>query len=236
VSMRFGLFTLDTDRRLLRRNDVDVHLTPKAFDLLALLIQHAPRVLRKAELHRQLWRETFVSDATLVGLIKELRRALDDRDTTSRLIRTAFGVGYAFCANVESVEPAPARRRPHVGEGRWWIVAGSRKIPLSEGEHFIGRDPTATVWLDVPGVSRRHARIVVDDNATTIEDLDSKNGTMLGDQTVTGPSQLHDGDRIQVGPIVVIFHASASGLSTETLTGRMSQLRRSRKSKMGKGR
>ena len=112
-----------------------------AFDLLALLIQEAPRVLRKEELHERLWPETFVSEATLVGLIKELRRALDDRDPTSRLIRTAFGVGYAFCGTVERPEPPPERRQPDVGGLTWWIVAGSRKIPLGEGEHVIGRDP-----------------------------------------------------------------------------------------------
>jgi DNA-binding winged helix-turn-helix (wHTH) protein len=230
VSVRFGLFTLDTERRLLRHNEGDVHLTPKAFDLLALLIQEAPRVLRKAELHERLWPGTFVSDATLVGLVKEVRRALDDRDVTSRLIRTAFGVGYAFCGNVETSISTDRQRKPDVGARSWWIVAGSRKIPLGEGEHVIGRDPASTVWLDVAGVSRRHARIVIDGDAASIEDLESKNGTTLREQEVMGPSPLHDGDRIQVGPILVVFHASASGVSTATLTGGTSQLRRSRKS------
>ena len=229
MSVRFGRFTLDEDRRLLLRDKVDVHLTPKAFDLLVLLTQEAPRVLRKSELHERLWPGTFVSDATLVGLIKELRRALDDRDLTSRLIRTAFGVGYAFCGSVETSITTDRRRKPDVGARSWWIVAGSRRIPLGEGEHVIGRDPASTVWLDVPGVSRRHARIVIDGDAASIEDLESKNGTMLREQIVAGQSPLRDGDRIQVGPILLVFHASASGLSTATVTGRPSQLRRSPK-------
>jgi DNA-binding winged helix-turn-helix (wHTH) protein len=228
VTVRFGLFTLDTDRRLLQRHDADVHLTPKAFDLLALLIQEAPRVLRKEELHERLWPGTFVSDATLVGLIKEIRRQLDDRDATSRLVRTAFGVGYAFCGTVETTGMPPGRRKPDIGGESWWIVAGGRNIPLVEGEHLIGRDPASTVWLDVPGVSRRHARIVIDRHGASIEDLESKNGTTLREQVVTGPSPLRDGDRIQVGPIVVVFHVSASGPSTATLTGRTVPPRRSR--------
>ena len=228
MSVRFGLFTLDSDRRLLQRNEADVHLTPKAFDLLVLLIQEAPRVLRKAELHERLWPGTFVSDATLVGLIKEIRRALDDRDTTSRLVRTAFGVGYAFCGTVESTGLPLGRRRPDIGGQSWWIVAGGRNIPLSEGEHLVGRDPASTVWLDVPGVSRRHARIVVDRQGASIEDLQSKNGTTLREHMVTRPQPLHDGDRIQVGPILVVFHVSASGPSTTTLTGRTALPRKSR--------
>jgi hypothetical protein len=74
--MRFGPFVLDAARRQLFRDDTTVHLTPKAFDLLFLLVDAAPRVLSKGELHERLWPGTYVSDATLVGLVKELRRAL----------------------------------------------------------------------------------------------------------------------------------------------------------------
>ena len=89
VTVRFGAFGLDADRRQLTCEGADVHLTPKAFDLLALLVNEAPRVVRKAELHERLWPGTFVSDATLVGLVKELRRALDDRDSSAPILRTA---------------------------------------------------------------------------------------------------------------------------------------------------
>jgi DNA-binding winged helix-turn-helix (wHTH) protein len=80
MTVRFGAFALDSDRRQLTRRGDDIHLTPKAFDLLVLLADQAPRVVRKSVLHERLWPGTFVSDATLVGLVKELRRALDDRD------------------------------------------------------------------------------------------------------------------------------------------------------------
>lgn len=97
-----------------------------------------------------------------------------------------------------------------------WIVAGSRRIPLGDGENVIGRDPAAIVQLDAAGISRRHARIVVDGDAR-LEDLGSKNGTMVNDAAVETPVVLHDGDRISVGPIIVIYHASTSGVSTETI-------------------
>jgi predicted XRE-type DNA-binding protein len=68
MSVRFGPFEVDSERRLLLKEGGEVHLKPKAFDLLALLVAEAPRVVRKDELHRRLWPGTFVSDATLVGL------------------------------------------------------------------------------------------------------------------------------------------------------------------------
>jgi DNA-binding winged helix-turn-helix (wHTH) protein len=210
VSVRFGQFELDSDRRLLLQGGSAVHLTPKAFDLLVLLVAEAPRVVRKDQLHQRLWTDTFVSDATLVGLIKELRRALDDRDAGAPIIRTAHGVGYAFASALQREMTAP----PALSR---WIVAGTRRMTLVEGENVIGRDPASTVHLDASGISRRHARITVSAGQARIEDLGSKNGTMVNERAVSEPVSLRDGDRIALGPIVVVYHASASGASTETI-------------------
>jgi len=207
---RFRYFKVDFSRRQLMRDDVVVHLTPKAFDLLAVRIDEAPRVVRKSELHERLWPRTFVSDATLVGLVKELRRALVDNNSSAPVIRTAHRIGYAFSAALdrkESRDPAVSR----------WIVAGDRRIELRAAENFIGRDPACTVWLNIPGVSRRHARIMIGVENTMLEDLGSKNGTTLREALVTAPTVLHDGDRIRVGPVVVTYHASTSGMPTETV-------------------
>jgi DNA-binding winged helix-turn-helix (wHTH) protein len=206
----FRHFKVDFSQRQLMRDDVVLHLTPKAFDLLAVLIEEVPRVVRKSELHERLWPSTFVSDATLVGLVKELRRALVDHDSSAPVIRTAHRIGYAFSAALDrkdSREPAVSR----------WIVAGNRRIELHAAENLIGRDPACTVWLDAPGVSRRHARIVVGAQNTMLEDLGSKNGTTLREALVTAPTVLHDGDRIRVGLAVVTYHASTSGMPTETV-------------------
>ena len=211
VIVRFYDFALDSDRRQLRRGDTDVHLTPKAFDLLSLLVAEAPRVVHKKELHQRLWPDSFVAEATLVGLVKELRRALDDRDTTAPLIRTAHGVGYAFAGTIEGfmVKPGPAVNH--------WLVVGERRIPLAEGEYVIGRDPAVAIQVDSSGVSRRHARIVVSGSSAALEDLASKNGTCLNERAIEGRVELHDGDQIQLGPAVVVFRSSASGSSTETI-------------------
>ena len=210
MTVRFGAFALDSDQRQLTRDDVEIHLTPKAFDLLALLADEAPRVVRKTELHERLWPGTFVSDAALVVLVKELRRALEDRDPRARIIRTAHGVGYACAAPIDR---GPVRSTPVTR----WIVAGGRRIALTVGPNLIGRDPTATVLLDVSGVSRRHAQIVIDERDAALEALGSKNGTRVGERLVNGKVVLHDGDRILAGPVLIVYHASASGISTDTV-------------------
>ena len=93
-----------------------VHLTRKAFDLLATLVEHAPMVVTKDELHRRLWPDAFVTDATVAGVVKELRRALDDRESDEPLIRTAHGVGYASRAPSSVTTPIRPRRRSVA----WW--------------------------------------------------------------------------------------------------------------------
>jgi DNA-binding winged helix-turn-helix (wHTH) protein len=210
---RFGSFEFDAARRQLSRDGSEVHLTPKAFDLLNVLLEAAPRVVPKGELHRRLWPTTFVSDATLVGLIKELRRALADRDPSAPLIRTAPRVGYAFCGAVTVSPTVPPVQTPLVWH---WILVGERRIPLCEGENAIGRDPKAAVWLDFAYVSRRHARIVVSDARAVLEDVGSKNGTAVGSEPLTGARELRNGDRLRFGRIDAVFCSSASGLPTVT--------------------
>lgn len=209
VPVRFGSFVMDPARRQLTLTGEEIHLTPRAFDLLALLISEAPRVVSKAELHERLWAGTFVTDATVVSVIKELRRALRDQDDGSRIIRTVHRVGYAFCARIDRATPAA------IGSAHWLVLQG-RRIRLEPGDNLIGRDPTATVHLDLAGVSRRHARIVVGEGQVILEDLGSKNGTMLEDVRQTAPAALKDGDHVQVGSAVLVYRASRSGMSTET--------------------
>ena len=113
VIVRFGRCTFDARRRQVFRDDGDViHLTPKAFDLLGVLLESSPNVVRKAELHERLWEGTFVSDATLAGLVKELRRALGGPASDVPLIRTSYGVGYAFSGPLEQIRPGSRAATP----------------------------------------------------------------------------------------------------------------------------
>ena len=211
VFRQFGACAIDTSRREVRRDGAAVHLTPKAFDLLVLLIEAAPRVVPKAELHRGLWPGTFVSDATLAGLIKEIRRELRDRDAKSPIIRTAHRVGYAFCPHVD--RPAATVGVCH------WLVVGDRRVALREGENTIGRDANAQVWLDLASVSRVHASIVIREGGAWIEDRRSKNGTRVGDEAIAGARPLRDGDRLRFGTVSAVYRRSGAGMSTVTHEG-----------------
>ena len=208
-AVRFLSCELDATRRRLLRDGHEVHVTPKAFDLLLLLVDAAPRVVPKLELHERLWPRVVVSDATLFGLIKELRRALDDADAAAPLIRTVHRIGYAFNAGLER-----STSRPRTG--RRWLVVGGDRFGLATGENAVGRDPDAEVPLDDTSVSRRHARILVGEGGAVIEDLGSKNGTRVGGARVCERVALHDGDQVAFGDLLVLYRESTAGQSTVT--------------------
>lgn len=74
------------------------------------------------------------------------------------------------------------------------------------------------MWIDAPGVSRHHARILLEPARAALEDLGSKNGTYVGERRITKPASLADGDQIRLGSVVVTFRIPQSGATgTETV-------------------
>lgn len=208
MTARFGVFTLLLDARRLVCDGRDLHLTPKAFDLLSALIDAAPRVMTKTELHVRLWPDTFVSDSTLVGLVKEVRRALGDTGRQHPVIRTVMRVGYGIAIPVH--RDAPRLATAH------WLVGNGQSFRLSQGVTVIGRAPTCGVCLEASGVSRRHAIITVADDEARVEDAASKNGTTVNGELVTGSAVLREGDLIAIGSVPLVYRVSSLGDSTET--------------------
>lgn len=208
----FGPFTLDNEsRQLLSGEDLQpVHLSPKAYELLRVLVDTRPRAVAKSELHERLWPSTFVSEATLASLVAELREVLGERGRKARFIRTVHGFGYAFSGPTRGTgEPDPAAVAT-------WIVFNGREKSLGEGAHVLGRDAEVAVPLSSPTVSRHHARIVITGEIATLEDLGSKNGTYVRGQPVTSPVQLADGDQIRIGVFEITFRTLTAWGSTET--------------------
>lgn len=211
MKARFGRFTVDADARQVTRDGRDLRLSPKAFDLLVLLIEKRPAVVDKAALRKHLWPDTHVVDAALSNLVAEIR-ALGGGDDPPPL-RTVHGVGYAFAGDVEVLEPDAAGRAPQAAP--CWLVWRDRPMALSRGENVIGRDASCAVWIDEGGVSRRHARIRVPESAggspdATIEDLDSTNGTLVRGRPIDGAVRLRDGDEVRLGEEVLIFRTRST--------------------------
>jgi DNA-binding winged helix-turn-helix (wHTH) protein len=202
VRVRFGGFVLDSEMRQLSASGAEVHLSPKAFDLLCTLVASRPNVVSKGELFSQIWPDTFVVDANLNVLVGEIRRAVGDDARTPTFIKTAHGIGYSFCGTVTDLEVSSPQR----GDMRWWLSWNHRAFQLSEGDNVIGRDPRCDVWLDHDGISRRHARIrIVKAQPAMVEDLQSTNGTFVGRERVVTPRSLADKDVIKLGSVTVQF-------------------------------
>ena len=211
MQLRFGGYCLDLGTRQLFCGETEVGLSPKAFDLLRALVENRTRALSKTELHDRLWPGTFVTEANLAVLVGELRRALNDRPTKSKFVRTVHRFGYAFCGEISAPVEVPA------SSASCWVVWGSREIALHHGVNIIGRDADAAVRLDFPSVSRRHARIVVSPDGVEVEDLGSKNGTFLGKTRVTGRARLADQDELQVGSVRLTVRILNAGVPTQAV-------------------
>jgi DNA-binding winged helix-turn-helix (wHTH) protein len=210
--LRFGAFELDLGQHLLLRNGTPVHLSPKAFRLLEILIENRPNALSKQDIHDLVWPKTFVSEATLASLVAELREALEDDTRSPLFIRTVYAFGYSFCGEASSIGSGSMGRRPLHGFVEW----KDGQAALSEGENVIGRDPEAAVFIDDATVSRHHARLTIAPERVRLEDLGSKNGTFIDGKRIES-SDLEDGSEFHVGGVRLVFRRSLRGLATETL-------------------
>lgn len=175
--------------------------------LLELLVGERARALSKDEIRERLWRDVVVSETSLARVVNEVRAALGDDARQPRFVRTLHGFGYVF---VDQGVAAPSGRRTSGCR----LVWGRRRVPLREGENLLGRAPDVAVTIDSTRASRRHARIVVTGDRVTLEDLGSKNGTLLNGRRIDAPTPLRDGDTIEVGPVAMVFERTTANLDT----------------------
>jgi DNA-binding winged helix-turn-helix (wHTH) protein len=207
----FGDFTLDHDRRQLFLNKTELHVSPKAFDLLATLLENRSRALSKEELQQRLWPSTFVEETNLAGLVTEIRRALRDSASSPVFVRTVYGFGYHFVGDVTTAAPSESPRM------KLCVVLANRELLLMNGANIIGRDADAAIQIDARGVSRHHSRILISGDTATIEDLGSKNGTYVNGRRITAAVRLSQGDEIKLGAVTVTFRTASLASPTDTM-------------------
>ncbi|HEY6231213.1 MAG TPA: winged helix-turn-helix domain-containing protein [Pyrinomonadaceae bacterium] len=98
----FGRFRLKAEERVLRRGDELVALTPKAFDILLMLLENAGRIVNKEDLMKKVWPKTFVEEGNLTQNISLLRKALGESAIGPQFIETVPRRGYRFVAPVNT--------------------------------------------------------------------------------------------------------------------------------------
>jgi DNA-binding winged helix-turn-helix (wHTH) protein len=202
----FGDCLFDPTARLLSRRGKPVDLSPKAYALLAALVEKRPAALSQAELRDRLWPDTAVAYTSLPRVVTELRKAIGDDKSAPRFLRTVRGFGYALAG-----EPAD----PAVPPGCALAWSG-HDVPLLAGDNVIGRGLDCRLRISSSLVSRHHANIRLDGERATIEDLGSKNGTAVNACPLDSPRALADGDKITIGSAVLIFRGASALCSTNT--------------------
>jgi DNA-binding winged helix-turn-helix (wHTH) protein len=201
---------VDVGARLVRRSGTDIHLPPKAFDLLLILVRNQPNAVPHEQLHAALWPGVHVSETSLAALVTQLRKALGDTADEGRVIRTLARVGYAFIGEAtvagHELAGAPVCR----------LVWRRRPFDVPVGESVIGRDRGCAIRIDAESVSRHHARLNVIGGAVSIEDLGSKNGTWVGGDRIHSFVALADGMSFRLGSETIRVELTVDERPTKT--------------------
>ena len=166
AAFEFGPFLLDPAKRSLLREGVPQSLPPKAFDVLAHLVQCRERVVSKEELLSTLWADTFVEEGNLSQQIFVLRRTLNGVSESPEYIATIPRRGYRFTAQVierseserlaESAPNEPSRRRsrwvvPSLGAA---VVLVAALLAVFWRPFAADPDPRILVVTALPGLER----------------------------------------------------------------------------------
>jgi DNA-binding winged helix-turn-helix (wHTH) protein len=191
---RFGEFTMDCRSHLLLRNNEEQHLSPKAQQLLRMLLLKRPRAVSREEIYDALWPSTFVSETNMASIVSELRRALGDDARSAQYIRTVHGFGYAFAGDVQTSDSEPVPLPVAA------LRCNGQRHLLYEGENLVGRSLDCRVVLNEPTVSRHHAAIIISGDTIVVEDRGSTNGTFVNAQKVSR-SRVRCKDTIRFGVI-----------------------------------
>ncbi len=185
------------------RDQVIVTLRPRVMEVLTVLAGRSGEVVSKRDLVDEVWSSGFVADNTIVHCVNELRDALGDGAAAPRFLQTIPRRGYRMLGRVGEIEVDDAILAM---EGARFQLVGKRWAAfLLDGENLIGRGGDARITLLSDRVSRHHARITIGEDRAVIEDLDSKNGTIVDEERIDAPTTLQDGGTVRFADLPLIF-------------------------------
>lgn len=121
---RLGPWIVRPSLNSISRNGTNLHLEPKAMEVLVCLAQHGDSVVSKEKLIGEAWGDTFVGDDALTRCISELRRAFEDDAKAPRVVETIPKRGYRLLVEVTPIKPRSSRPRyAEYGIGAAIVVA-----------------------------------------------------------------------------------------------------------------
>jgi len=211
---RLGDWLVEPELNRVSRGGSSYQLALKVMYVLVFLAEHAGTTVPKHRIIDAVWRTEFITENTLTQAIADLRRVLGDNARDPQFIETITKRGYRLIADVEILDDA-APITPTTGLP-CALVVDRQESALVAGDNLIGRATDAVVLLDSEEVSRHHAVVRVSMDSATLEDLGSKNGTLLWGSRVGSPTPLKDGDEIAIGPVVLTFRVLSSLATTRS--------------------
>lgn len=154
----FGPFRIDMERYLLLREEETIPLSPKVFETLLYLVQHAGQIAKKEDILNSVWPDTFVEESNLAQNIFLLRKALGEEKNQHRYIVTLPGIGYRFVAPVS--ECGATTRTTKLEKNR--AVESIAVLPFKnlagdENDRFLGLGLTDALITRLS--SMRHVRV-----------------------------------------------------------------------------
>jgi Tol biopolymer transport system component/DNA-binding winged helix-turn-helix (wHTH) protein len=142
---------LDLDAYRLERGGVPVALEPKAFNLLALMVQRPGHLFTKQEIFEQVWPGTAVTDHALTRIVAQIRRAVGDEAREARYLETVPTRGYRWIRPVETIDTSAASIVATQSTSRGARL--SLALALTAVVILVGASVRRGVFLDREGVS-----------------------------------------------------------------------------------
>lgn len=213
-TFEFGPFRMDPTGRSLERDGEPVIVSPKAFDTLLALVENHGHAVKKDELIRAVWPDTFVEENNLNQYISVLRKALGENGDGQRYIETIPRWGYRFVGEVRETwgehdevtvsrrsrtsvvvredesDDTPAARPRRIALGA--LVVGLTVVvaAIAFYARFVGSSPQAVAAPDI-----RSMAVLPFKNLDTRTDEDASLALGMADAVINRLSRL---DRVRV--------------------------------------
>jgi len=204
----FGPFRLDPLKRRLMRDGEPVRLTPKAFDLLLVLVEERGRTVEKDELFKKVWPGTVVEENNLNQNITALRKSLGDSRQESQYIATIPGLGYRFVAEVRKVEEGFTQSRKEAKEESA-IVARSPARPSKAFRYLLLIVVPLVVAALVYAFYKREKPRPVAISSIMVLPLENLSGDPAEEYFADGMTDALIGDLARIGGLNVISRTSS---------------------------